>query len=329
MDDLFHIMHNPLVNSEFQICGKDAPKQLVSNIINLIAHYRYWAVKNNFDVKVFAIFTSTIRSFKNNIFIPQYREHFKRINEISHASCYFINNAIQIALPILPILSKYIPDVYIIDSKYLEPSMIPLFIAEELSTMDWNILVSRDPYDLQYAYRNKWSLLTPKGENSKVINQYGLWNYINYKEKVFKEDKDLHYPYELFIISKATVGDKYRSIPRLKKIGWKTLFNYLDKIMEENESDNIITLKTKLIEKIKGKSNLTNEEINDNLNSVNIELQKEVLLELDKTLISSQIIDIPDYNNLQEMNRVQFMKYPLNLKFLCNRANSGMSTPFD
>ena len=81
LDDLFHIMHNPLINNEFQICGKDAPKQLVSNIFNLIGHYRYWAIKNHYKVKIFCIFTSTIRSFKNNIYIPNYRDHFKKINE--------------------------------------------------------------------------------------------------------------------------------------------------------------------------------------------------------------------------------------------------------
>ena len=327
LDDLFHIMHNPLINNEFQICGKDAPKQLVSNIFNLIAHYRYWAIKNHYRVKIFCIFTSTIRSFKNNIYIPNYREHFKKINAQENASCFFVNNAIQMALPILPIIAKYIPDIYIIDSKYLEPSMVPLFLSEEVSEMDWNILVSRDPYDLQYSYRNKWSLLSPKGDRSRVVNQHGIWNYVNYKERIFKDEVDLKYPYSLYILAKAAVGDKYRSIPRLRKIGWKTLFKYLDEVME-NQSIIDTSLKIKLIEKIKGKSMLTNEAINDNLNSINIDLQKSAMMEIDKTLITSQIIDVPDYDNLQELNRTQFIQYPLNLQFLCN-MNRIKQTPFD
>lgn len=328
LDDLLHIMHNPLINNEFQICGKDAPKQLVSNIFNLIGHYRYWAIKNHYKVKIFCIFTSTIRSFKNNIYIPNYRDHFKKINAQENASCFFVNNAIQMALPILPIIAKYIPDIYIIDSKYLEPSMIPLFLSEEVSEMDWNILVSRDPYDLQYSYRNKWSLLSPKGDQSRVVNQHGIWNYVNYKERIFKDEIDLKYTYSLYILAKGAVGDKYRSIPRLRKIGWKTLFKYLDEIMEENPSAGETTLKIKLIEKIKGKSTLTNESINDNLNSINIDLQKSAMMEIDKTLITSQIIDVPDYDNLQELNRTQFMQYPMNLQFLCN-ANRIKQTPFD
>ena len=158
LDDLFHLMHNPLVNTEFHICGKDAPKQLISNIFNLIGHYRYWAIKNHYQCKVFAIYTTTSRSFKNNVYIANYRERFKIINAPENASCYFVNNAIDTAMPMLQIISKYIPDVYLIDSKYLEPSMLPLYIADEVYPADWNILVSRDSYDLQYSYRNKWSL---------------------------------------------------------------------------------------------------------------------------------------------------------------------------
>ena len=330
LDDLFHLMHNPMVNNEFQVCGQEAPKQLIANIFNLIGHYRYWCVKNHYECKVYAIYTSTLRSFKNNVYNVKYREKFKNINSDENASYYFVNNAIKLAMPMLHIISKYIPYIYVIDSKYLEPSMIPLFISENVHSADWNILISRDPYDLQYSYKNKWSMITPKGEFSKLITQTGIWNYINQRERVYSEEVDLHYPYPLYILSRAVVGDSYRSIPRLRKIGWKTLFKYLDQIMEENPAASETTLKLKLLEKIKGKSLLSNDTINDNLNTVNIELQLEAMLELDKVLITSQINDVPDYDNLQELNRIQFMKYPLNLQFLCNTsAINQHKSPFD
>ena len=330
LDDLFHMLHNPMINNEFQVCGQDAPKQMISNIFNLIGHYRYWCIKNHYECKIYAIYTSTIRSFKNNVYNIKYREKFKNVNAEENANYYFVNNAIQLAMPMLQIISKYIPDIYIIDSKYLEPSMIPAYIAEEVHQADWNILISRDPYGLQYSYRSKWSMITPKGEYSRFINQTGIWDYVNYKERVYNEDIDLRYPYSLYILARATVGEKYRSIPRLRKIGWKTLFKFLDQIMEENPSTSETTLKIKLIEKIKGKSSLTNREINDNLNTVNVDLQREAMLELDKVLINNQIVDVPDYDNLQELNRIQFMKYPLNLQFLCNRsAITTHKSPFD
>lgn len=332
LDDLLHSLHNPPMNAQFQVAGRDAGKQLVSNIINTIAHYRYWAIKHHIVVKVFAIHTSTIRSFKNNIHLPKYRQHFKDINKIEHTSCYFVNTAIQESLPILQIISKYTPGIYIIDSKYLEPSMIPLYISEELSNADWNLLISRDTYDLQYSYRQKWSMLSPNKDFVNIIDREGIWNYVNIRERVYKDvdgKKNLLYPFELYILSKAVVGDKYRSIPRLRKIGWKTLFNYLDQIIEENPGASVTTLKIKLIEKIQTHAKkVTNEVFNANLSCINIDLQKESMLEIDKTLIYSQIIDIPDYDNLQEMNRTRFMKFPLNLKFLCNQS-VNTTTPFD
>lgn len=333
LDDVFHSFHNPLVNNAFQVAGRDAGIQLVSNIINLIAHYRFWAVKHNLSVKVFAVFTSTLRSFKNNIYIPKYRQHFKDTNAIEYTSCYFVNNAIQEAIPILPIIAKYTPGIYIIDSKYLEPSMIPLYIADELSTADWNLLISRDTYDLQYSYRQKWSMLSPRKDFTAIIDREGIWNYIARRENVYKdgdlENRNLLYPFELFILAKAIVGDRFRSIPRLRKIGWKTLFKYLDQVIEENPGASIWTLKIKLIELVKGNGKVSNETMNCNLSSINVDMQKDSMLEIDKTLINSQIIDIPDYDNLQEINRTKFMRFPLNLKFLCNTSYKPPTNPFD
>lgn len=333
LDDLYHLMHNPLVNQEFQVCGEDAPKQLISNTFNLLGHYRYWCIKNHCDCKVYGIYTSTIRSFKNNVYLPDYRKKFKLIYSDENAAYYFVNHAIKYGLSLLEIISKYIPDVYIVDSKYLEPSMIPLYIAEEVQPADWNILITRDPYDIQYSYRNKWSVIAPIGDRSQFVGSKGIWDYVNLRERVYTKSEDtvsLDYPSSLYILARAVVGDKYRSIPRLRKIGWKTLFKYLDEIMKENPSANDITLKLKLIEKVKGKSSLSNEEINANLNSINVDLQRESMLELDKTLITTQLVDYPDYENLQELNRIQFLKYPLNLQFLCNTsAIHGPITPFD
>jgi hypothetical protein len=329
LDDLFHNLHRPLVNNEFQICGKDAPKQFISNVFNLLGHYRYWAIKNNFDCSIYGIFTSTMRSFKNNIYNPDYRKRFKEINSDTNAQYYFINEAVRASLPILSVISHYIPDVYIIDSKYLEPSIIPLYITSEVHHADWNILITRDSYDLQYAYRNKWTVVAPKGEYSTAVNQEGIWNYINFRENVFKDEVNLHYPYSLYILSKSVVGDVYRSIPRIRKIGWKTLFKYLDTVVSESSNSTNITLQLKLIELLKAKQ-ITDKILNDNLNTINIDLQIENLIEIDKTSINIQLNDIPDYENLKELNRTQFSQYPLNLQFLCNQlVDTRKKTPFD
>lgn len=328
LDDFFHNLHRPLINNEFQVCGRDAPKQFISNVFNLIGHYRYWCIKNGLGCKVYGIYTSTTRSFKNNIYIPDYRQRFKDINNEANAKYYFINDTIKTSLPIIPVIANYIPDIYLIDSKYLEPSIIPLYISTEVHPADWNILISRDSYDLQYAYRNKWTIISPKGDYSQAINQEGIWNYINFRENVYKNEIDLHYPYSLYIYAKAVVGDKYRSIPRLRKIGWKTIFKYMDTILEENPNSTDTTLQLKLIDLLKAKQ-VTDKALNDNLNTVSIDLQIENLIEIDKTSITIQLNDVPDYENLKQLNRTQFIQYPLNLQFLCNQMSDNKKSPWD
>lgn len=326
IDDLFHMLHKPLINNEFQVCGVNAGKQLISNIFNLIGHYRNWGLKERLDITVYGIYTSNIRSFKNSIHVINYRKKFRENNEQMNTAYFFINEAIRSALPIIPIISNYIPDIYMIDSKYLEPSIIPLYIANEVNKADWNILISRDTYDLQYAYKDKWSYISPKGDNSRLITRKNMWNYLNEKERIYKDPVDLTYDYDLYILAKSLVGDKYRNIPRLRKIGWKTLFKYLDDVKINKADSGKVTMQLYLLELLKNKK-ITNEEMNNNIDCTDVEKQVNVMMDIDKTSILYQLIDIEDYENLKVLNNTQFSKYPLNLNFLCNRI--VQKSPFD
>ena len=150
-------------------------------------------------------YTSSMRKFKNSIYIPSYRKKFIENNDSINTKYYFINEAIRNALPLIPVISNYIPNVYMIDSKYLEPSIVPLYLSRIIKA-DWNILISRDTYDLQYAYKDKWSFISPKGDNSKLIARKDLWNYVNERENVYKDPMDLRYDHKLYIYSKSLVG---------------------------------------------------------------------------------------------------------------------------
>lgn len=326
IDDLFRTLHRPLIDNEFQACGQNAGRQLISNLFNVLAHYRYWAIKGRMDVKVYGVYTSSMRKFKNNIHLPEYRKKFRENNEPTNTKYYFINEAIRSSLPLVPIISNYIPNVYMIDSKYLEPSIIPLYISNNIFKADWNILISRDVYDLQYSYKDKWSFISPKGENSKIITRGDIWNHVNERERVFKDPIELTYDHNLYIYAKSLVGDTYRNIPRLRRIGWKTLFKYLDEIKDEyGDNDISIPARNHLVELIKNKK-IDNDEMNNNIYSTNIEMQVGAMMEIDKTVIDSQLIDIPDYTSLKEMNDLKFSQYPLNLKFLCD--DLVKKTPF-
>lgn len=318
IDDLFHNLHKPIVNNVFQVTGANAAIQLTSNVFNVLGHYRNWAIKEGLNPIVVGYYTSTMRSFKNNIHVINYRKRFKELNDDASGEYYFINQAIKSSYSNMQIISNYIPNVYIIDSKYLEPCIIPRYLSQEVFKSDWNILISRDSYDLQYAYKDKWSLIAPKGDNSMFINKKNMWNYLNIKEKIYKDPVELVYDPDLYILSKSIVGDTYRNIPRLRKIGWKTLFKYLDKMVEENHQSKIVS-KSALIELLKNKS-ISNDEINNNIYSIDVDTQVNAMMEIDKTSILSQIKDIPDDEGLKNVNNKYFTDFPLNLQFLRNQS---------
>lgn len=314
LDDFFHSIHRPLTNNEFQMCGSNASKQLLSNLFNLLGHYYNWGIRHQqVPTRVFGVYTSTIRSFKNRIYLPDYRKRFRDNMDPMNTSYYFINEAIRDTMPLLTVTSNYIPNLYMIDSKYLEPSMIPFYLEEEVYPGDWNILISRDVYDVQYAYKDRWTLISPKGDNSYILNRGMIWNYVNNREKIFKEERSLQYNHELYVFVKAVIGDTYRAIPRLRKIGWKTIFKYLDEMQEKyGEHANRVLEEDFLIKMLQAKS-VDRNSFENNFAATDVALQKKVMMEIDRSCIDSQLLDIPDYDNVAELNRTKLYKFPMNL----------------
>ena len=212
VDDFFHKLHRPDTDKEFQTTGKNASKQVVSNLINLAGHYKHWAVKEHLVPTIYMIYT-TSKIFRNSIYIKSYREYYNKISDNGNQSYFYINLIMKDSFDILKIITKYIPRVYAVDSNYIEPSVIPLYLSE-INKADFNLLISRDNYDLQYTHLDKWGVITPKGDLSQLIVSGNLWKYIKEKEKLQKE---FYYHPETYIWAKAIIGDKYRSIPKLTR----------------------------------------------------------------------------------------------------------------
>lgn len=325
LDDFFHSLFKPMTDNEFEVCGKDAGKQFLSNVFNLLAHYRYWAIKSKYDVEVYGFYSSS-KVYKNGIFHDKYRA--KASSYLHSDKYYYVKDAIKSSLDMISIIASYIPGVYIIDTQYLEPSILPAYITEMKKPVDLNILISRDIYDLQYAYRDRWVYISPKGDNSSFIHRGNMWDYINYKEKIYSDGRELRYPPKMLILARAIVGDKYRDIPRLRSIGWKTLFKFLDQIQLRIEENNYILLEMELRELLKGKL-ITDSALQKNINCIDIDQQIAILTEIDKAVIDKQLNDVEDFENLKMLNKMKLSRYPLNLKFLCDTLQTPLNPKID
>ena len=325
LDDFYHKMHKPYVDREFQTTGKYVSRQMVSNIMNLIGHYKNWAIKEHLLPTIYLIYTTSF-TFKNAMIIPEYREYFRKINMSSNQDFFHLNNAITNAYSILQVITKYIPRVYAIDTNYLEPSIVPLYISMKYPA-DYNLFVSRDEYDLQYANYDKWGIISPKGDNSTFVIKGTLWDYIKFKHNI---QLDFYFHPEVFIWAKTILGDKYRTIPKLTRTGWKTVIQYL-KDVSAPEDDSLERLEIQLqhLSKYITSKKIDNTNFNDNLYCTSVKKQVDALLESDKIIIDQQLVDMEDNQSLNQMNQSIFKEFPINLQFLLRQFAPNYASPND
>ena len=306
-----------------------APKMLISNVFNLIAHYRQWGARKNVNTKVYAYYTGAKRGFLGRIYIPSYRQYYVDKCNLGNSDVFYVNNAINEADSLMRTISNYIDGIYVIDTGIMEPSILPMYIQQYIRTADWNILITRDEFEYQYAVFDKFSLIYPAGEFTNIITASDIWPKIALKEKI--ECPYAHkYPPALICLALCIVGNKRRSIPKIKRIGWRTLFNIVDAIAEKYNDFSEITIMDAMLDKLIGKSTAI-EDINANLSVTGIrEIVNSMNDETTRTYIANQLVDIPDYQNLYELNRnpQMFASCPLNLQFLTDEGHHASKNPF-
>ena len=316
LDDFYHRIHRPYTDREFQTTGQNVSKQIVSNLLNLIAHYKNWAAKERMQPVIFLCYTTSM-TFKNTIRVKTYRNHYRQINEPNSGDFYHINSAISGGYSILQVMTKYVHNVYAVDSYYLEPSMVPLFLSREYPA-DYHLLVSRDEYDFQYVGFNRWALLIPKGDESVILNRGNLWNYVCKSNNV---QGVYHFHPELFLWAKTIMGDRYRSIPKLTRTGWKTVMGYLKDVASEDDSEERLSIQLNHLTKYIDAKKIRDTDFNNNLYCTSIKQQADAMLDSDRAIITHQIVDMEDITALQEVNNTVFKEFPIELGKLLREAS--------
>ena len=320
LDSILQHLHNKEANRVLQVAGKNGARHIVSHIMNIAAHYRNWAIKERTSPIVVLHYTNAKKVFKNSMYVEKYRERYMDLFSESNSKFYFVNTLLQDIYPMLHLLAKYIPNVYVINSKYLEPSIIPLYLMQNRFKCDWNVVVSRDFYALQYAFEDKCTVIAPKANNrSTVIDNRNFWLYVNEKVKAFKDHSvQTFYDPQVYIYVLGLIGDKYRSIPNLNKTSWKEMFKLMNEAID-SEPSGLLELQLQRIKEYMTKKGVNMAYYENNINCIDIQRQVDTLLETDKAMIDNQIEDMIDYSALQRVNNEAFPDCPLNLDFLCKR----------
>ena len=303
---------------------KDFEILIVSNILNLAAHYKRFIAANLPDHRIY-IYHTDLCSESDMFHQSQYNEDFRSYYLMKfNKNPKFILLSEKLKESILPevkTLCEFIPNLYYISSSNIEGSLIPYVIAESDKSRK-NLIIGGDLYDTQYS-------IIPNFVNHYINRTYNknniLSNVNEYLKELFNNDDnylnnglDIFNNYNLYCTLISILGDKQRSIDGITGYGPKTLKNDLDKAISKNIINNNINsplLIGKIFEDDEDK-----EEFINNFYCTSIMSMYEELTDAEKSSILIQQTDRSDDNTLETLNRTMFVNHPLILESLLYRS---------
>ena len=289
---------------------------IISNILNLAAHYKRFFVNNGLDTKVYLYHTDFLSDEFNQFrYNDDYRSYYRVKYNQNPKFVLLTERLLGKILPDVRIYCEFIPNVYYISAHNIEGSIIPYLISKKDPSRK-NLIVGGELYDTQYSFiPNFVNHYIHRG--SLQTNIYtDISGYI--KDITNKDDEDgLHdtfSSYSFYCSLMAVLGDKIRSIDGVYGIGPAT-FN---KCIKDGLNTMIIqgnTTSPEILGDVFHDNELKDEFINNFYCSAILNMYDE-LTDGEKTSIITQIIDRSDINTLQALNRTKFINHPLLLEGL-------------
>lgn len=304
LDNIFIRLADANLESRLQLTEERKCFELISNIINLAAHYRKFFSNNGIYSRVYLYssypFNATYRNFQYN---QEYRSFYNN-KFTKNPSNFLLYKTINDNFSICKLFLEYVEGVYLIQSDTIENSVVPLIISEFLKDNYLNFLLTDDIYEYQYVNKGFY-ILKPRQDESVLINKENLWDIISKGElKNCKLNLGV-YPFILSVL-----GDKRRSLEKVRGLGLKTTTKAIQTAVDKNiiSSDaNNIAILIRLIK----------EEYVDlvlsNYSCTNIDVQYRQLNTASIMYITNQLVDKFDNMGLQQINNDYFKEHPINL----------------
>ena len=280
--------------------------QLISNIINLAAHYRLYFSSRRIRSNIYMYIQHPFDAdYKNGIYNTHYRNGYK-FKYADNINNYIICDYIKTAIPLIKIILEYVKGVYMLEAGNIESSVIPYILGKDSDAH--NIIISTDIYDMQYC-KYGYTVLYPKQDDSVIITSENVCTMMS---KIYKFDmKDASYHQIPFLLS--IVGNVDRSIYGIKGIGLHRASSLIQKAIDMNAigktTDNIDILVNIIKDEYV-------EQVQRNFCCIDVKSQYSDLNSKDKYGITSQLVDKFDNATLKMLNDKHFEENPLLLDAL-------------
>ena len=297
---------------------KDFNLIMISNILNLAAHYKYFFKSNNLDTNVY-LYNTDLSSTEFHEF--DYNEDFRSyyLTKFNSNPKYTLLTDIlkDDILPNTRTYCTFIPNLYYISSKNIEGSLIPYIVAKNFPDRK-NLIITGEFYDTQYSsIPNFVNHFVHKsfGNGGIYCNTKGYLKEITKKPDDIIDDLNSVYRYHNMYCSLISVlGDRQRCIYGLDGIGPKILRDLIKKSINENEI-NINTSNPEILGNIFDDNKVKDEFIN-NYYCSNLDYMYSKLTKSDIDSILNQIIDRSDINGLKSINNSVFYNHPIMISSL-------------
>ena len=299
-------------------------RQIISNIINVSAHYRNYFSRHHVKSNIIYYFNEvpdTESKYNNSAIWEDYRYHYyESLNSMDRMN---INNMIRESIQFIRIITEYIEDVYMVGTTHVESSMVPFtFMMENFLPCNVNIIVTKDSYDFQYCTYNSL-VITRQGMEPVLLTKKNLMKYLMVVNDMnVEETRVIHHKLLTFIL--ACRGDKKRSLETSKGLGFKTIYKQLLALYEagyllDDDPDTMSLQSLMHVFNKNGKFKYlqdAEEEIKRIIakyHVIDFETQYRVINKTQKKQMEIQLTNKTDPGALVEINERYFSDYPLQL----------------
>ena len=297
---------------------KDFVPIVVSNIINLAAHYRRFFRGNGLNTNVYLYYTDFNSTEFNEC---KYFEDFRMfyINKHQRNPKYIMLGEIltKEVIPQVKTMLDFIPGVYFVAAENLDAAAVPTIIHNIDATRK-NVILTSDIIDTQYSdgYSYCTYLLKRTPDGLKVF--YTKRGYLEY---IIKNTSDLSYSQELefyknqafYALLLSCLGEKYRSLDGVPGLRSSSLIKLLDRGIRDKVITSTTTELSVLLDVF---PELSRDMIECNFKCISIDEIARRITKTQKDKVSMQLVDRSDNNSLMKLNSTIFFNHPILLEAL-------------
>lgn len=313
LENVFTLLFQPRIDNQLRASGADQQKlqlAFISNIINLAQHYRLYSCckGKNFDSRIILYWNYPRSNYKNRKYVTKYREHHD-IKFFRNISCTYMVDALNDCHSLLRSTMKYVNEVYLLDGRKMECSLIPLLLARNHFSKEerqiQHIVVSKSVYDYQYLnlFKENFRVLVPAGEKSYILHETNVFDYL-----IKTTQAPVNVPIGQLPTLISLMGDTYRGIPKMNGVGPVGAVKLINKAIE-TLTIGCDTCSVELLRNVVDEPK--REQFEKHYRATSLELQYQELTPLEIAEILSQIEDKCQDETLGELNETVFALFPL------------------